>query len=59
MLVTAPDVAREIIKFALHAIIDPNLIEAGNEFQQFFAASSGFKESTLLLLRKPVETLGT
>ena len=42
--VNKPDAAREIIKFVLHAIIDPDLLPNPAQFYYVFAASKGFNE---------------
>lgn len=49
-LLTKPDVAREILKFCLHAIVDPELMPQAKNFRYIFAASRDFNEKAKLLL---------
>lgn len=48
--ITKPECAREIIKFVLHAIIDPKLISEAKTFDYYFAVSYGFNEPAKNLL---------
>lgn len=41
-LITKPDAAREIIKYCLHALIDPELMPHPDKFRYIFAASKDF-----------------
>lgn len=49
-LLSKPDVAREIIKFCLHAILDPALMPEPQGFRYIFAVSKDFNERAKLLL---------
>lgn len=48
-LVTAPDMAREIIKFCLHAIQDEELVDTSQDFTYFFTALTGLNDPALTL----------
>jgi len=48
--VSASSVAREIIKFVLHSIVDPNLIYNKEHFTYFFAVAFGFMENAADLI---------
>jgi len=48
--VTKPSVAREVIKFCLHALMDSSLIPNPNDFTYTFVAAQGFSEPALILL---------
>lgn len=50
-LISKPDLAREIIKFTLHAIQDPELISEATNFTYYFIALQGFRDTTLVLLK--------
>ncbi|HEY6160466.1 MAG TPA: hypothetical protein VI112_04560 [Bacteroidia bacterium] len=50
-LISKPDLAREIIKFALHAIQDSELITEATNYTYYFIALQGFRDTTLVLLK--------
>lgn len=49
-LVTKPELAREVIKFIIHSIIDKSLVHDINDFTYYFVVSKGFNEKALELL---------
>lgn len=48
--VSLPNVAREVIKFILHSLVDSKLIHDKDRFIYFFAVSYGFTEDALDLI---------
>ncbi len=48
--ISQPECAREIIKFILHIIIDPNIVKNSQQIDYYFTVSYGFAETALKLL---------
>lgn len=49
-LITRPGLAREIIKFILHSLTDPDMISDIDNFHYYFTALKGFNEPAMKLL---------